>query len=256
MTFEDHFSGHARTYAAYRPRYPAELFNHLHAVAPDGGTAWDAATGNGQAATALAAAGRVVFATDASVEQIRRAEPHPSVLYAVALSEAPPLPDRSVSLVTVAQALHWFDAEEFYHEVHRVLVPGGVAAVIVYGLFTVAPAVDAIIGAFHDDTVGPYWPRRRGHIRDMYRDLPFPFDRLPTPEFEMVAAWSLERVLGYLSTWSAVRRYMADRGGDPLDVVRGRLSNAWGPQATRTVRWPLIAWIGRHHESRRRAPPV
>jgi ubiquinone/menaquinone biosynthesis C-methylase UbiE len=64
--FADHFSGHARSYALHRPRYPAELFAWLAAASPRHGLAWDVATGNGQAAAALAVRFDRVFATDAS----------------------------------------------------------------------------------------------------------------------------------------------------------------------------------------------
>lgn len=244
--FADYFSGHADAYAAHRPTYPRALLQYLDGIAPTGRYAWDVATGSGQAATALANTGRRVLATDASARQVGRATPHPGVRYVVALAESPPLPDRSVGLVTVAQALHWFDVDRFFRQVHRVLIKDGVAAVWAYGLFRTTPTIDTLIVQFHDDTVGRYWPRERGHIEAMYRDLPFPFRRLDTPGFVMEADWSLERVLGYLSTWSAVRRYVADKGSDPLTRLGADLREAWGDAETRRVSWPLLVRVGRH----------
>ena len=43
-------------------------------------------------------------------------------------------------LVTVAQALHWFDIQAFFSEVKRVLKNGGVLAAWTYGLLEVNPA--------------------------------------------------------------------------------------------------------------------
>ena len=52
--FIDHFSGHADAYAAARPHYPDALFDSLAALCARHDLAWDCATGNGQAAAALA----------------------------------------------------------------------------------------------------------------------------------------------------------------------------------------------------------
>ena len=88
MAFNDHYSGHAADYAAYRPSYPVELSAWLAALAPRRRLAWDCGTGNGQAAAGLAAHFECIFATDASAEQIRQADPHPRVEYAVAPATA------------------------------------------------------------------------------------------------------------------------------------------------------------------------
>src|SRR5438045_3485499 len=126
--FKDHFSGHAPDYRAFRPTYPPELFSFLASIAPTRELVWDCGTGNGQAAVLLADHFARVFATDASAEQIANAEPHPKVEYIVAPAEKCPLADASADLVTVTQALHWFDHHGFYAEVRRVCKPGAVIA--------------------------------------------------------------------------------------------------------------------------------
>jgi len=122
---KDHFSSASGRYAAYRPDYPAALFAWLADQCVERDTAWDCATGSGQAALGLAPHFSRVIATDASAEQIRHAEIHPAIAYRVAPAEASGLADRSVDLVTVAQAAHWFDLPRFYAEVTRVLKRGG-----------------------------------------------------------------------------------------------------------------------------------
>jgi hypothetical protein len=77
-------------------------------------------------------------------------------------------------------------------------------------------------------TVGPYWPPERRWIENGYRDLPFPFPELNTPPFAMTARWQLEQLLGYLSTWSATKRYRSERGTDPLETLRPGVRDAWG----------------------------
>ncbi|GMV03761.1 MAG: hypothetical protein AMXMBFR53_00430 [Gemmatimonadota bacterium] len=105
--FHDHFSGHAELYRRHRPSYPGELYTWLAGISAEHGLAWDAATGNGQAAAGLAEHFRQVLATDASRQQLAHAQAHPAVRYALAPSERPPLADARVDLITVAQAVHW-----------------------------------------------------------------------------------------------------------------------------------------------------
>ena len=78
--------------------------------------AWDVATGSGQAAVELAARFDRVVATDASAAQLASAEARPNVTYLHEPAERSSLDDASADLVTVAQALHWFDHRAFFAE--------------------------------------------------------------------------------------------------------------------------------------------
>jgi SAM-dependent methyltransferase len=252
--FKDHFSTGAREYARYRPTYPPALFEWLAGLCPARDLAWDCATGSGQAALGLAEHFERVIATDASDAQVEHAAPHPRVVYRVAPADASGLADRSVTLVTVAQALHWLDRPRFYAEVRRVTRPGGVLAVWTYNMLAIAPAIDALVGRFYRDTVGPWWAKDRALVEDGYRSIDFPFDELIAPTFSMRAEWTLADLEGYLRSWSAVQRYQAERGEDPVASLHAELAALWG-EATerRTVRWPLAcraARIGRETEGR------
>ena len=132
MTFKDHFSGHAAAYHAARPCYPDALFDWLADAAPARGLAWDAGCGNGQASVALAARFARVHASDPSAAQIANAEARPDIAYRIEPAEHCSLPHAGADLVTVAQALHWFDPARFYAEVRRVLKPRGVFAAWCY----------------------------------------------------------------------------------------------------------------------------
>ena len=171
MSFADHFSGVSAAYAAFRPRYPDALFDLLAAAAPAREAAWDCATGNGQAALGLARHFARVIATDASDAQIAYATPHPRITYRVAAADRSGLGDRSVDLVTVAQAAHWLDRPRFYAEARRVLRPAGVIALWSYWDFTIAPEIDPILRVFHKETVGPFWPLERKLTEDRYRTI-------------------------------------------------------------------------------------
>lgn len=244
--FRDHFSGHAGDYARHRPRYPEALFDWLASVAPGRALAWDAGTGSGQAAVALAGRFDRVVATDPSAEQVRNAAPHPRVEYRVEPAEAPDLPEARVDLVTVAQALHWFDLPRFFAAAARVLRPGGVLGAWCYETMTVSPEVDRVVDGLYRGALGPYWPPERRMVEDGYRSIELPFAHVDSPPFRMEQRWTLAEVEGYLRTWSAVRRCAAATGNDPVAAVAGQLRAAWGdPGEARTVHWPLGMRVGR-----------
>lgn len=245
--FKDHFSGTAAEYARFRPRYPDALFAHLATLPPQRTSAWDCATGSGQAAVALARHFRRVVATDASAEQVAHAEPHPGVEYRTAPAERSGLPDASVDLVTVAQALHWFDRPAFYAEAARVLRPGGILAVWCYGAMEVpSPALQRTLDRFYGETVRPHWPPERELIEEGYRSIRLPFPELPPPAFRIEARFTLDALIGYVGTWSATQRYRESTGRDPLPGLREALARDWPePAEPRIVRWPLALRIGR-----------
>lgn len=241
--FKDHFSAQSAGYARYRPRYPRELFEYLAGLGRRR-RAWDCATGTGQAAVALAEFFDRVIATDASRAQIDAAIDHPAVTYRVAAAEESGLPESSVDLVTVGQALHWFDTERFFDEVSRVLVTGGVVAAWCYELCRVSPDCDRIVGRLYTDIVGPYWPPERRLIEERYAAIGFPGTELAAPGIAMKARWRVEDMLGYLRTWSACHRYRREQGGDPVELIGTELRAAWG-KAPRTVCWPLTVRVAR-----------
>jgi len=245
MNFKDYFSTQSVDYAKYRPSYPVELFEYLASIAPQQETAWDCATGNGQAAFALASFFARVVATDGSQFQLDNAAAHERVTYHQATAEDSHLESHSIDLVTVAQALHWFDLEGFYSEVSRVLKPRGVLAVWCYNLLEISPALDAVINKFYAETVGPYWPPERRLIEDNYRSIAFPFAEVEPPPFDMRARWNLMDLLGYFRTWSATQRFIAARGFDPLPELADELLQLWEkPDETKLVKWPLYLRAG------------
>jgi len=246
MEFKDHFSGHADDYARYRPNYPAALFEFLAQSVPERELAWDAGTGNGQAALGLTPYFDRIIATDPSAEQVRHAPPHDKIHYFVAPAERTDIPSHTVNLVTVAQALHWFRFEPFFAEVRRVLKPDGLLAAWCYGLSRINPAVDRIVHHYYRNVVGPCWPPERRYIDEKYQTVPFPMVELPAPEFTMKEEWDLNDFIGYLRTWSATREFQRKNEEDPLRMVHRALARAWGePEARLAVRWPLYLRLGR-----------
>lgn len=243
-SFNDHFSTLSANYASFRPHYPPELFDFLASVAPRRGLVWECGCGSGQASVDLAERFDRVIATDASADQIKAASPHPKIEFRLAAAEKSGLPDASVDLVAVAQAMHWFDLDRFYAEVKRVLKPDGLLAVWTYGASNVGDGqIDPLVKEYHYETIGPYWPPERIYVEEEYASLPFPFQRVPAPKFIMRANWSLDQMIGYLSSWSGTKRYIEANGVNPLVKLRESLAPHW--KAEMEVRWPLALHLGR-----------
>lgn len=246
MNFEDHFSKQAATYAQFRPHYPAELFTYLAGQTAGHKLAWDCATGSGQAAQGLANYYDEVYATDASAEQISRAVSHERIVYRVEPAEETGLVSRSVDLVTVAVAVHWFDFDRFYAEVRRVLKPGGLIAVWTYSLPQIDPTIDRLLADLDDRILSGYWPERIIYLKQKYRTLPFPFEELAPPEFSIDVDWALDQLLGFINSWSGVRRFEEHRGFHPLKTIWEDFLSAWGREdKIRSIRWQLYLRAGR-----------
>jgi len=246
------FSTVACEYSLFRPGYPSELFEWLARAAPATDAAWDCGCGSGQASVPLAAHFSRVFATDSDTEQIAAARPHARVSYSVATAESSGLAADSVDLVTVAQALHWFDVEAFYAEARRVARPGAVLAVWTYPRPQfVDVELDARLAEFYRDVVGQYWPPERRHVESNYTTLPpipkeLGFDELPHPPFALELRWNLEQVLGYVSSWSATTRYRKAEGRDPLPLLRAAIAPLWPAAGEQLpVRMPIVLHAGR-----------
>ncbi|MBI5005770.1 MAG: class I SAM-dependent methyltransferase [Nitrosomonadales bacterium] len=242
----DHFTPVATQYATFRPSYPDELFDWLADVAPQRGMAWDCGAGSGQATVALAQRFAQVIGTDLSGAQLAAAPALPNVEYCTASAESSGLADGSVDLVTVAQAMHWFDLPKFYAEVRRVLRPRGVLAAWGYNRLLIAqPEVQKLVDYFYEEKIGAWWPAERVHVENGYRDLPFPFARIAAPQFSLHKNWSREQLLGYLRSWSAVARFKAANGGDPVDALAEEIAPYWPEGLTMKVEWPLFMHAGR-----------
>ena len=243
--FPDHFSSVAGTYAQFRPSYPPSLFDWIAAHAPPDAVVWDCAAGSGQATIPLAERFAHVTATDASATQVSHAPLHPRVTWRVAPAEDSGLDTHSVDIVTIAQALHWFDLERFWPEVRRVVRPGGLVVAWTYGNHRVDdPALDQVMEHFSNVVVGSWWPPNREHINARYTTLTFPFERLDAPSMDLTVTWTLDQLLGYIRSWSAVSAHAAERRGDPVAALDAALRPLWGSGA-RTVRWPMTVLAGR-----------
>ncbi|NQU67102.1 MAG: class I SAM-dependent methyltransferase [Candidatus Marinimicrobia bacterium] len=250
---KDNFSTQANAYSKFRPDYPDEVFQYLYSHLKKFDNAWDCGTGNGQVAVKLSEKFDSVIATDLSEKQITNAIHRPNIIYRVESAEQATFPPDHFDLITVAQAIHWFDFDVFYAIVNEVINPNGLFAVIGYGLLKVDDAIDEIIGYLYSKILGSYWDSERRSIDENYKTIPFPFDELSVPTFVQTYHWTIEQVIGFLNTWSAVQHYQRENGDNPVEKITNQLQSAWGVANTKSVHFPILLRVGkkerliRHH---------
>jgi ubiquinone/menaquinone biosynthesis C-methylase UbiE len=241
------FSIKSDEYAAARPHYPRELLAAIVGLCPDTTRAWDCGTGSGQAAVALAEWFGEVEATDVSPQQIAHAVAHERVRYSVQPAERTTFPKHSFSLVTVAQALHWFDFREFWPEVLRVLRPGGIFAAWTYTTPFLSEALDAIVARRLLNVIKDFWAPQNQLAWDGYTTVSFPFQELPAPKIAMELNWTLAQFIAYLRTWSATRACIDANGPAFFETFRSELTASWGdPAVPKAVRMEFFGRVGRH----------
>jgi SAM-dependent methyltransferase len=259
VQFKDLFSSRSKEYASSRPKYPKSLFEFLVGLVPHRNLAWDCATGNGQAAVCLSGYFEQVIASDASKEQIANAQHRSNIRYEVFPSERARLADNSVDLITIAQALHWFDLDDFYKEARRVLrkdddnvsgrgLRGGIIAAWAYGIHSVSAEIDSLVHFLYEDILGSYWPKERKIVENKYENIPFPFEEIDTPAFRIELEWNLSGLIGYLYTWSSVQKFIEKNNSDPIKQIYDELAAAWGENQIwqkRRVVWPIYMKVGR-----------
>lgn len=241
---KDLFSGHSADYALYRPDYPEALYHWVLRHVSHFDTAWDCGTGNGQVASVLAKHFTYVEATDLSQAQINQAVALPNVHYRASPAETTPFDENTFDLITVGQALHWFDFDLFNQEVKRVAKKGAVIAVWGYELLNISPEIDTVILDFYQHTVGAYWDPERRHIENEYAAIPFPYTHLKKNVFEQKYEWTLEQLCHYLNTWSSVRKFEKANGYNPIKALFEQLKPLWGSLPTRLVTFPVFAQLG------------
>lgn len=237
---KDNFSNQATEYAGYRPGYPQELFDFIYQHCKQFNTAWDCATGNGQAAIHLSERFNKVYATDISDQQLEQAQKRGNIIYSNARAEATGFEDNTFDLITVAQALHWFDHDAFFKEVERVSKPGAVFAAWGYNLIRGNEELNNIIDDFYHNIVGPYWDAERRHVDNEYKSINIPFEELPCPTLSISYHWTYEQLIGYLNSWSSVQHYIKKHDTNPISLIANNLRSVYNNHQSLTVTFPLF----------------
>ncbi|OMO58142.1 Methyltransferase type 11 [Corchorus capsularis] len=255
------FINQAKQYAEGRPNYPPELFHSIASKTPEHHLVWDVGTGNGQAARSLGEIYKNVIATDTSPTQLEFAAKLPNIRYqqtspvmSMAELEEKVGPESSVDLVTIAQAMHWFDLPVFYKQVKWVLKkPHGVIAAWCYTTPEVSDSIDKIFQKYYQN---PYWDPQRKLVDDKYASIDFPFEPVNGAEstgpfefeFAIERLMDLEDYFTYLRSWSAYEK-AKQKGVELLsdDVVED-FKRAWsedGNNGQKLVKYPVYLRIGK-----------
>lgn len=247
MDYIQHFNKQTANYLAFRPNYPDVLYDYLSTLVKIHEYVWDCGTGNGQAAVALAKHFELVIATDINQGQLNVAPKQETIHYVCCAAENSPILDKSIDLITIAQALHWFNFDLFYKEVCRVSKSSAIIAAWCYSLGKFDSALDPIIEKLYHHILGDeYWPSERRYIDKEYRTIPFPFDKIASPAFILEKSLMFNQFIGYLNTWSAVKEFQIRNQSNPINLIYKKLESAWGePSSQHIIRWPLHLLVGR-----------
>lgn len=241
---KDNFSKQSSLYAKYRPDYPSALFEYILEFVKDKTTAWDCGTGNGQSAVVLSKYFKKVIATDISQKQLDEAGRAPNIFYAVKPAEDSGIESNSVNLITVAQAIHWFDFENFYKEVKRVATNDAVLAVWCYSLLRINDDINKLFDEYHFKKVGDYYDAERKYVDAHYATIPFPFEKMSTPSFEIIKYWTLQDFEGYLNTSSALHKYIAVHKVSPVPSFIESVKAFWPADETKKIIFPIHLLLG------------
>jgi SAM-dependent methyltransferase len=241
------FSVGSERYARYRPSYPENIFSFLNEICVQHESVWDCATGSGQAAVSCARYFSQVEATDISAEQIRHCIANPKINYSVSPAESTLFDNDSFDLIMVAQALHWFDQEKFFQEALRVLKPNGILAIFGYGFFEISPEIDTIIYENLLLPIDRFWAKGNRLLISGYKDVSMPFNEIIVPQnFTMQVEWTLQQLLEYLRTWSAVKLFAKELGYDPVTQMESKIKPFWEePEKVKPVKMPLFLRVSR-----------
>ncbi len=243
---KDLFSTQSDLYAKYRPTYPKELYEYILSFVKEKDIAWDCATGNGQAAVVLADYFKKVCATDISAAQIDKAAKKENIEYSVCPAEATSFEENTFDLVTVAQAYHWIKWGEFREEVFRVCKPGAVIAIwTYYRNITGDKKIDDAIYDFYENVTKPYWDYERKYVEEKYETVDFDYKSLPVKNFETTLEWQSEDMLGYVSSWSAIQKFIKANGYSPVSKLGEQLKNIWPKDEVKKIVFPIYLKLGR-----------
>ncbi|MDQ2718787.1 MAG: class I SAM-dependent methyltransferase [Bacteroidota bacterium] len=241
---KDNFSTQAFLYSRFRPGYPQQLYDFLLQLLSEKKAAWDCGTGNGQVAEKLSQYFEKVYATDISTNQLANAVRKENIFYSLESAEQISFENNQFDLITVAQAIHWFDFEKFYHEAKRTLKPNGLIAVFGYKR-VINKEIDDIIDNFYKSVLGVYWDKERSYVDESYTTIPFPFKEIETTVFDNAYEWDIDQIIGYLSTWSAVQHFIKENNRNPIAEIIEPLKRSWGNVEKRKVSFPIFMRVGK-----------
>lgn len=242
---EKRFAKQADLYAKYRPHYPKDMYSFILEHVPQRHAAWDAATGSGQVAGMLAQYFEQVYANDISKEQLSYAPQESNIHYKNTPAEKSGFQSNTFNLITIAQAIHWLDFDQFYNEVRRTAKTNAVLAVIGYGMIRISPLLNPIIDSLYEEAFQQYFNENRTYLDQHYKTIPFPFEEIPSPTFEIAYEWSLDKLSGYFNSWSAIQKIKSEHGHNPTDETISKLKAKLSEPNAIPVSFPVFLRLAR-----------
>jgi hypothetical protein len=143
--------------------------------------------------------------------------------------------------------VHWFDLDRFYAEAKRVMKQSAVIALWGYGMTNCSDKkIDDLFQSIGRDILKDYWDNNVKLIWAGYDKLPFPFEEIDTPHFEISTFWTRDNFEGYIHSWSAAQKFIDKNGYSPLDQLQSDLDRIWKDRnQTHIFKTALTTRIGR-----------
>lgn len=186
-----------------------------------------------------------VFANDISEEQLSYAPQKSNITYLNTPAEHSGLPSNTFNLITIAQAVHWLNFDRFYDEVRRTARKNALLAVVGYGMVRVSKTVNPIIDELYEEAFRQYFNENRRYLDEHYKNIPFPFNEISAPDFEITYQWSLDHLEGYFNSWSAVQKMKSELDKNPVDKTIKHLQQKLGSQKSLEVSFPVFMRLGK-----------
>ena len=222
-------AAHAQLYSKFRPIYPQKILDIISGfISRNGGgfgVAVDVACGSGQSTFYLSSRFQNCFGFDISEAQVECAQQKHrelnvrNVSFKVANAASLPLENASVDLVSCAQAWHWMDPDQLYHEADRVLKPKGCLAVYGYGNCRLLnQECNRLVSHFYSSTLKGFWNDRRRHIDQLYQEVSLPYQNSERHDLDsgISSSMKLPHFIGYVSSWSGYQNYCDRNPGNSV----------------------------------------
>ena len=173
-----------------------------------------------------------------------------NVEYKYGTAEKFPVPDQFCNLITVAQALHWFNKELFFREVDRALKTNGRLAVFGYGMCSIdVPHLDKSFKDYYLNILGSskepgqpgcHWDISRPLVDSGLANIEFPYKSVMRTWETVTKPTTLDDFIGYLSSFSAYEKILQSKK-DPLpDLQKSLKELGWNGEVNVTRPFFLI----------------
>lgn len=222
-SFQPKFGHAAEEFQRYRPDYPAALYDHILAQVSEQsrGCAMDLGAGTGRVTAHLLPYFREVISVEPDRGMAAKiVERFPQAMVREATVEDHVQPAESVDLITIANALHWMEADRVFANTRVWLRPGGILAVCDLPLPKATATIEALTLA---ELRGPWKPHRDPRLR---RDLIWQDQVRGAPGFKIIEETRFTHVIPMT----------------PQDYVGFWRSTSYGSAYARTLDDPENYW--------------